>query len=96
MEADWEVEIGGDQFWNKRFKSKGVHGELMSVYWAWNTGKGWLAARDARYKFAGLPFLYKAQVSCGCLDDRPDDAGQRFLAAFVPVAAKYVSADIQD
>lgn len=81
---------GGDRFWNKRFKSKSVHGESMSVYWAWSTGGNWLAARDARYAFAGIPRLYKAQVTCmiPAAEDREADGGQRFLADFVPAAAR--------
>jgi len=95
---------GSDRFWNKRFKSKNIHGESLSVYWAWNAVGDWIAPKDARYTFAGLPFLYKAQVTCGFQGsedgDRHDgnlhDGGRRFLADFVPVATKFMVSEIGD
>ncbi len=94
---------GSDRFWNKRFKSKKLHGESLSVYWAWNADGIWKAPKDARYAFVGIPFLYKAQVTCGFRGPwdgetsvREADAGQRFLADFVTVAAKCVVANIKD
>ena len=96
-----EVAVGGgsDRFWSKRFKALNVHGEPLSVYWAWNTDGCWLVPKDARYRFAGLPFLYKAQVTCGFdgrTDGDPDDAGRRFLDDFVRVAPKYIVPDLRD
>ena len=96
-----DVAIGnsGDRFWGERFKSKNVHGESLSAYWAWNATGNWVAAKDARYTFAGRPFLYKAQVMCvisGVPDDDSHDAGERFLKDFVPVAAKYTVPDLKD
>jgi hypothetical protein len=89
---------GSDRFWNKRFKSKNVHGESMSVYWAWSTGGAWLAAKDARYAFAGNPYLYKAQITSNYPDTPGAEAngGQRFLSDFVSVAATYLVPGIQD
>ncbi len=96
---DLAVGTGGDRFWNKRFKSKNVHGESLSLYWAWNTAGSWVAAKDARYTFAGVPFLYKAQVTCeipGSADDDSHDCGQRFLADFVRVAEQYTVPNLKD
>ncbi len=89
---------GNDHFWNKRFKSKSVHGESMSVSWAWNADGHWIAAKDARYTIAGIPFLYKAQVTCNIPASADGDSndGQRFLADFVPVAANYIVPDLKD
>jgi hypothetical protein len=97
-----EVEVvkgSDDRFWNKRFKVKDVHGELLSVYWAWSAGRTWIAAENARFRFAGLPVLYKAQVTCGFqgpADGDRDDGGRRFLEAFVPEAEKYLVPNIKD
>ena len=90
---------GGDSFWNKRFKVNDVHSQPLSAYWAWNRGGKWVAPQDARFAFVGLPFLYKAQVTCGFhgpADSDPNDCGRRFLADFVPVAANYMVPDIKD
>ena len=95
-----EVAVDKDRFWSKRYKLRDVHGESVSVYWAWmNTTGNWIAPADARYTFAGQPFLYKAQVTCeseGFFDGKPKDAGPSFLADFVPVAAKYCTAEIKN
>jgi hypothetical protein len=94
-----EIAVGSDRFWNKRFKSRDLHGGSLSVYWAWNTDGHWLAPQNVRYTFVGLPFLYKVQVTCGFhgpADNDPNDAGQRFLADFVPVVGKYIISDILD
>ena len=93
------LDNGGDRFWNKRFKAKSVHGESMSVYWGWNAHGSWAAPQDARYTYAGLPFLYKAQVTSGFhgpAEGDPMDAGRRFLNDFVPVAQLDTVADLKD
>jgi hypothetical protein len=96
-----EVAVGNgrDRFWNKRFKATNVHGDEMSVYWAWNAGGGWTAPPNARYTFVELSFLYKVQVACGLhgpADSEEDDGGQRFLADFVPAVEKYIVPEIKD
>ncbi len=94
-----------DRFWKRRFKSKNLHGESLSVYWAWNRDGKWIAPKeDARYAFAGIAYLYKVQVACGfrgpaegeATDGEANDGGRRFLADFVPLAAKYTVPNIID
>jgi hypothetical protein len=34
----------------------------VRIYWAWNAGKGWTPADDARLKFARAPVLHKLYV----------------------------------
>ncbi len=52
-----------DQFWSLDFQSTSVGGELLRVCYAWSVGEGWTAPNDARFAFAGSPYLYKIQVS---------------------------------
>ena len=93
-----EVAVDKDLFWSKRYKSREIHGDSVSVYWAWmNTAGNWIAPADARYTFAGLPFLYKAQITCvfeGSFEGNTKDAGPKFLAEFAPLTAKYCTPEI--
>ena len=95
-----EVAVDNNRFWNKRYKCRDIHGESLSVYWAWmNAAGNWVAPADARYTFAGRPFLYKAQVTCdfeGSFDGKTKDAGPSFLADFVPLAANYCTAEVEN
>ena len=52
-----------DQFWALTFKTKDVREDLLRVYYAWSTGNRWSAPNDARFAFAGWPYLYKIQLS---------------------------------
>ncbi len=80
-----------DQFWALTFKTKTVPEDLLHVYYAWGTGNRWSAPKDARFAFAGRPYLYKIQVSSRLpagTDLKTDDTCQKFLKDFVPVLRK--------
>ena len=82
-----------DQFWALSFKTKSVQEDLLRVYYAWSTGDRWSAPNDARYAFAGWPYLYKIQLSSQTAGgDGPED--RRHLPGvfkdFVPVLRQYL------
>ncbi len=55
----------GDTFWSLTFdpSSTNVHGAVTRVFYGWSDGAEWTASKDARFEFAGQPYLYKLQVS---------------------------------
>jgi hypothetical protein len=82
-----------DKFWALSFKSKGARRDLLRVYYAWSTGNGWKAPNDARYAFAGWPYLYKIQVSATLpagTDLKSNDTCEKFLKDFVPVLRQHL------
>ena len=79
--------------WTVAFRSRGVEGHGLRMYYAWSTGGPWLAPEDARYFFAGNPYLYKVQVSAQASPraaSATSDVGQRFLRDLIPAAQKYL------
>jgi hypothetical protein len=82
-----------DEFWALSFKSKDVRGDVLRVYYAWSTGNHWRNPNDARYAFAGWPYLYKVQLAATMppgADLKKGDTCQSFLRDFVPVARQYL------
>lgn len=83
-----------DEFWSLDYKLTGLRGGQLRVYYAWSSGDRWLALQDARFWSAGLPYLYKIQLSSllppGATDSPSDDPCRRFLQDFVPAAKKYL------
>ncbi|MGA2255245.1 MAG: exosortase-associated EpsI family protein [Thermoguttaceae bacterium] len=82
-----------DQFWALTFKTKSVPEDLLRIYYAWGTGNRWSAANDARFAFAGWPYLYKIQLASRLpagTDLKTDDTCQKFLKDFVPVMRQYL------
>ena len=81
-----------DQFWAMTFRSNDLEGGLMRVYYAWSDGTRWEAPEGdfGRYKYAGLPYLYKIQLAAEMpanADPKKDDACRDFLEDFLPVLA---------
>jgi len=88
---------GDDEFWALDFKTISLRGDSLRTYYAWSPGDRWQALEDARFWSAGLPYLYKIQLSCllppGTTDPQSsDDPCRKFLQNFVPVAKKYLIA----
>jgi hypothetical protein len=82
-----------NQFWALSFTSKGPREDLLRVYYAWSTGNGWKAPSDARFAFAGSPYLYKIQVSTTLpagTDLKTNDTCEKFLKDFVPVLRQHL------
>lgn len=50
-------------FWTLAFKSTDLGGGTLRVMYAWNDGARWQAPADARFAFAGRPYLYKIQLT---------------------------------
>ena len=86
-----DIDGRDDNFWALTFKSNGADRNLSRVYYAWSTGGRWLAASDARFGFAGWPYLYKIQLSCNLpegTDMNTGDTCREFLKDFVPATRR--------
>ncbi len=89
------IDIGnsGDRFWAETVSSNDAERGTLRVYWGWSTGKSWAAPNDARFHFAGSPYLYKLQLACsesGGIDGSSGDACKDFLEDFVPLVRGYL------
>jgi hypothetical protein len=82
-----------DEFWMIDFRRDNLRGDTVRSYYAWSTGRGWMAPDEPRYAFAGQPYLYKVQLS-GLTptegEHEMDSSCHRFLQDFVPIASKYL------
>ncbi|MFZ1936724.1 MAG: exosortase-associated EpsI family protein [Thermoguttaceae bacterium] len=85
---------GADELWWLDYKVRNLSGDQLRLYYAWSSGGRWQALEDARFWSAGLPYLYKTQLSCvlppGATNPPSDDPCRKFLQDFVPVARKYL------
>jgi hypothetical protein len=81
-------EAGQDELWRTTLQSTRLDAGYLRVYYGWSSGGAWSAPADARFAFAGQPYLYKLQVA-GALPSPPDekalDPGFRFLGKLLPV-----------
>jgi hypothetical protein len=78
---------GTDQFWAMTFRSNSLEGGLLRVYYGWSDGTSWEASDDGRYKYVGLPFLYKIQLAAFLprnADLKKEDACRLFLNDLLP------------
>ena len=84
------AEAPDEEFWALTLRAKGIHGELLRVYYAWRNDGVWTAPNRARFALAGQPYLYKIQLACPLpsnADQADTDPGRGFLEAFLPAAA---------
>jgi hypothetical protein len=82
-----------EEFWALTFRSNDLDASLLRVCYAWSTGGPWSAPEDARFTFAGSPYLYKIQLASELApgtDLQTSDPCERFLQDFVPVAKRYL------
>ena len=52
-----------DELWSTSLRSTSLTAGNLRVYYGWSTGGPWSAPGDARFAFAGQPYLYKIQVA---------------------------------
>jgi len=50
------------RFWSLAFKANYPRDNTLRVMYAWTDGSFWQAPEDARFAFAGKPYLYKIQI----------------------------------
>jgi Protein of unknown function (DUF3485) len=76
------------EFWSERYQKDGAAiPEQLQIYYAWNTGKGWVAVDNARLHFASARTLYKLYVvrTLPRLDEPAEnDPIPGFLEQFLP------------
>lgn len=66
----WPAGDGKAEFWSSRMvKKRPTEQVQLRVFWAWNAGKGWVAANNARMDFVRSPLLYKLYL----VHDRPTE-----------------------
>ncbi len=58
-----ESSASTNEFWALPFRTTDVHAAPMSVFYAWSAGQEWQATDQPRHSFAGVPNLYKIQLS---------------------------------
>jgi hypothetical protein len=80
--------IDAGSYWTARFhKKRGSDGSGdLRIFWSWNAGNGWLAADDARTKFASFPALFKIYLIHEINGDEPvtNDPSVDLLKQLVP------------
>jgi hypothetical protein len=80
---------GADDFWQLTYPARDLYANSLRVYYGWSSGARWSAPSDARFTFAGCPYLYVIQLSSPW---RPEagsggsDPGAKFLQDFVSAA----------
>ncbi len=82
-----------DQLWSMTFRQNSLQGGLLRVYYGWSDGKRWEASSGGRFKYFGLPYLYKIQLAThqpGNADLESNDAFAPFLKDLVPVLEKHM------
>ena len=62
-ESRKSVPLADNSFWRLVFETKNVHQAPMAVWYAWSTGDAWESSASPRHEFAGVPVLYKIQLS---------------------------------
>lgn len=70
--------------WSTVMESPELGGEKIKVVWAWNDGSGWAAPENARFNFAGKPYLFKVQAVAAVDSSGKTPALQEFLRDFLP------------
>jgi hypothetical protein len=87
-----------DTLWYVDFEKNGPSREKMRIYWAWSTGGAWTAPDSPKRTFAGLPFLYKIQISTtswagtsGENGEAPDDSIGRFIKEFAGIVERHMA-----
>lgn len=82
-----------ERLWSVDFQSVSLEGGAMRVYYGWSTGGAWQAPSDARFALAGVPYLYKVQVSTDLGLGPPSkekDSGRKFLEEFTHVVGPFL------
>lgn len=75
------------------FKNPNDGGTAIKIAWGWNDGEGWDAPEgQARFRYAGRPFLYKMQVvyKLPGLKEGSDQGLRTFIEEFLPVLNQHV------
>jgi hypothetical protein len=84
-----------DELLRTSLESTNLSSGNLSVFYGWSTGGPWTAPKDARFTFAGRPYLYKIQVA-GPLPlpgaDKASEPCRLFLNEFLPAVRPYLVA----
>ena len=82
-----------DELWRTTLRSTRLDAGYLRVYYGWSSGGAWSAPADARFAFAGRPYLYKIQVA-GALpspgDEKALDPAFSFLKELLPVLKQHL------
>lgn len=86
----FEATQGKNSLWALTFdpSPSNLDGGITRVFYGWSRGSRWESPQEARFAFAGSPYLYKLQVSCVLplsADIEVTDPCQDFLRDLLPV-----------
>jgi hypothetical protein len=85
--------------WSTTLQSTRMEAGYLRVYYGWSTGGSWSAPGDARFAFAGQPYLYKLQVAGPLLtptDEKGADPCWNFLHALLPEISRYLVKPVKE
>lgn len=81
-------------FWADFIKPDPAIPEHLRIYWAWKSGRGWLAPNHARFTFGGAQALYKMYITYRAVpgSELPErDPCQDFMREFLPELERALS-----
>lgn len=78
-----------NEFWFIDLESRRATDDSQRVYYAWSTGRVWLASESPRLAFRSSPYLYKIQLACPKESKESTDEGLQFLQAFVAATSEF-------
>lgn len=86
--------------WSTTLGSPEMGGEVIQVCWGWNDGQEWGAPDNARFHYAGAPYLYKIQVVTvrrpGTPAKQADKGTEDFLRHFLPILPTQTAANVDN
>jgi len=88
-----------DELWSTSLQSTNLTAGSLRVYYGWSTGGPWSAPKDARFAFAGQPYLYKVQVAGPLpllVDGNASDPCMAFLKEFLPAVRPHLVKPVKE
>jgi hypothetical protein len=88
-----------DELFSTTLQSTRLDAGYLRVYYGWSAGGPWSAPPDARFAFAGRPYLYKLQVA-GSLSspvaEKASDPCLNFIKELLPVVRQYLVEPVKE
>jgi hypothetical protein len=88
-----------DELWGTSLQPTTLTGNGLRVYYGWSGSGTWSAPGDARFAFAGQPYLYKIQVAGPLPPPTNEEAPDRckvFLKEFLPAIRPYLGTHVKE
>jgi hypothetical protein len=88
-----------DELWSTSLQPTTLTANGLRVYYGWSRGGAWSGPGDARFAFAGQPYLYKLQVAGplpSSIDEEASDQCKAFLKDFLPAVRPYLGKQVKE